>query len=203
MSNRLKMFQVNMMQLFLERGWSYRRIAREPGIHPETVGRYARQCAGSNSNPAISTTSFPRRPRFLTQGLRRSVPPQYLGHEVWARRDSHVVRFFDKNFHQIAMHAKVGSERFSTYRHHLATAKISGVEKGAAWLLKKAAMVRGLRTLVTGAWSPPWRPGHTHTPGLALPGELTPERRARARLQGRSQPRVFQEHPDQRRRSQQ
>jgi transposase len=70
-----------------------------------------------------------------------SVPPEYLGLEVWARWDSHFVRIFDKNFNQIAVHAKVEPGRFSTHRYHIATAKISGVEKGAAYLLKRAALV--------------------------------------------------------------
>lgn len=56
MANRLKMVQVNTIRTLISRGWSYRRIARELGIHRETVGRYARLCDDLESKPAIPTT---------------------------------------------------------------------------------------------------------------------------------------------------
>jgi transposase len=40
MANHLKMAQVQAIQVLRERGWSYRRIARELGIHRDTVKRY-------------------------------------------------------------------------------------------------------------------------------------------------------------------
>ena len=42
MANQLKMAMVEAIIALLERGWSYRRIARELGIHRETVARYDR-----------------------------------------------------------------------------------------------------------------------------------------------------------------
>lgn len=42
MANRLKMAKINAILTLRERGWSCRRIARELGIHRETVGRYVR-----------------------------------------------------------------------------------------------------------------------------------------------------------------
>ena len=55
MANRLKMVKVNAIQQLVELGWSYRRIARELGVHRETVARYAKGAQGSESKPAIST----------------------------------------------------------------------------------------------------------------------------------------------------
>jgi len=42
MANRLKMANISAILALRERGWSRRRIARELGVHRETVGRYVR-----------------------------------------------------------------------------------------------------------------------------------------------------------------
>ena len=52
MANRLKMAVVHAIVELLRRGWSHRRIARELGVHRETVARYAGR---QGSKPAIST----------------------------------------------------------------------------------------------------------------------------------------------------
>jgi transposase len=70
-----------------------------------------------------------------------SVPPEYLGREVWVRWDSHLVRIFNERFEQIAVHAKARPGKFSTNRSHLADKKISGVERGAQYLLSKAVRI--------------------------------------------------------------
>jgi transposase len=64
-----------------------------------------------------------------------SVPPEYLGWRVWVRWDGHLVRIFNERLEQIACHAQRAPGQFSTQRAHLAAEKISGVERGAAWLL--------------------------------------------------------------------
>jgi transposase len=64
-----------------------------------------------------------------------SVPPEYLARPVWARWDGRLVRIFNDRFEQIALHCQHEPGRFSTQRQHVAAAKISGVERGAAWLL--------------------------------------------------------------------
>lgn len=66
-----------------------------------------------------------------------TAPPEYLGREVWVRWDSRVVRIFDQRMRQIAIHAKVDQGRFGTDPRHIASETISGVERGAAWLLKR------------------------------------------------------------------
>ena len=64
-----------------------------------------------------------------------SVPPEHLGRRVWARWDGRLVRIFDERLEQIALHVKHEPGRFSTQSQHIAGPKISGVERGAAWLL--------------------------------------------------------------------
>jgi transposase len=64
-----------------------------------------------------------------------SAPPEYLGRRVWVRWDGHTVRLFNQRFEQIALHARHAPGRFSTQPGHIANEKISGVERGAAWIL--------------------------------------------------------------------
>jgi len=66
-----------------------------------------------------------------------SAPPEYLGRQVWARWDARVVRIFNHRFEQIALHVRQEPGRFSTQAEHIAPEKISGIERGAAYLLAK------------------------------------------------------------------
>lgn len=70
-----------------------------------------------------------------------SVPPEYLGHEVWTRWDSRLVRIFNAQFEQIAVHAKVQPGKFNTSRSHLADQKISAVERGAEYMLRQTVNI--------------------------------------------------------------
>jgi transposase len=70
-----------------------------------------------------------------------SVPPEYVTRRVWVRWDGRVVRIFDRRMSQIAMHVKHEPGRFSTDPLHIASEKISGIERGAAWLLDKASLI--------------------------------------------------------------
>jgi hypothetical protein len=70
-----------------------------------------------------------------------SAPPEYLGREVWVRWDARLVRIFNSRFEQIAIHVRHERGRFSTQAGHVAQEKISGVERGAAWLLSKASVI--------------------------------------------------------------
>jgi transposase len=67
-----------------------------------------------------------------------SAPPEYLGDTVWVRWDARVVRIFNRRWEQIAVHVRREPGRFSTQREHLASEKISAVERGAEWLLRQA-----------------------------------------------------------------
>jgi len=55
MANYLKMANVSAILTLKEHGWSQRRIARELGIHPDTVGRYIR-LSGKDPEPATAPT---------------------------------------------------------------------------------------------------------------------------------------------------
>lgn len=66
-----------------------------------------------------------------------SVPPEYLGHELWARWDARLVRIFNHRWEQVAIHLRSEPGRFNTIGNHLAEEKISGLERGAGYLLSK------------------------------------------------------------------
>jgi transposase len=70
-----------------------------------------------------------------------SVPPEYVGRRVWVRWDSRLVRIFSQRMEQITIHAKQEPGRFSTQSKHIALEKISGVERGMTWWLKKASHI--------------------------------------------------------------
>jgi len=65
MANQLKMAMVQAIIGLLEQGWSYRRIARELGIHREAVARHDRLRKSSNSKPANATPGSMVPDRFL------------------------------------------------------------------------------------------------------------------------------------------
>jgi hypothetical protein len=66
-----------------------------------------------------------------------SVPPEYLARRVWVRWDARMVRVFNDRMEQVAAHARHEPGRFSTQPVHLASEKVSGVERGAAWHLAR------------------------------------------------------------------
>ena len=70
-----------------------------------------------------------------------SAPPEYLGCDVWVRWNSQVVRILNHRFEQIALHCRKEPGKFSTLGEHLASEKISGVERGAAFLLGKVRLL--------------------------------------------------------------
>jgi transposase len=70
-----------------------------------------------------------------------SVPPEYLGHKVWARWDQRLVRVFNQRFELLATHVKHLPGSFSTLDVHLDSAKISQVERGARSLVNRAAQL--------------------------------------------------------------
>ena len=67
-----------------------------------------------------------------------SAPPEFVGRMVWARWDGQVVRLFDQKLRQIAIHVRREPGRFATDAKHVAAQKRGGIERGAAWWLRKA-----------------------------------------------------------------
>jgi transposase len=70
-----------------------------------------------------------------------SVPPEYLGREVWVRWDSHLIRIYSDSMKPICTHARATEGRFSTLDQHIASEKISVVERGTEWLLRKVSLI--------------------------------------------------------------
>jgi len=70
-----------------------------------------------------------------------SVPPEYVGTRVWARWDSRVVRILNRRLEEIAVHVRREPGRFSTDPFHIPSEKVSIIERGAEYLLKRATLV--------------------------------------------------------------
>jgi hypothetical protein len=70
-----------------------------------------------------------------------SVPPEYVGRSVWARWDSRTVRIFNHRFEQIEFHARQEPGRFSTRDRNIPKQKRSGIERGAAYLLRQISRI--------------------------------------------------------------
>jgi transposase len=70
-----------------------------------------------------------------------SVPPEYLGHELWVRWDARLVRVFNHRWEQVAIHVRSEPGRFNTNGDHVPAEKISGLERGAGYLLGKVSGV--------------------------------------------------------------
>jgi transposase len=70
-----------------------------------------------------------------------SVPPEYLARRVWVRWDGRLVRIFNDRLELIATHVQQEPGRFSTQSRHIVSEKISGVERGAAWLLSQTQRI--------------------------------------------------------------
>jgi transposase len=70
-----------------------------------------------------------------------SVPPEYLGREVWVRWDSRLVRIYNHRFEQITVHGRARAGRFHTKRSHISSKKISAVERGVDYLMGKAVQI--------------------------------------------------------------
>jgi transposase len=87
-----------------------------------------------------------------------SVPPEYLARRVWVRWDGRLVRVFNERWQPIAVHVRHEPGRFSTQAEHIVAEKVSGVERGAAWLL---GQVRRL-----GPHSTRWAEGVIATRGI-------------------------------------
>lgn len=70
-----------------------------------------------------------------------SIPPEYLRHRLWVRWDSRLVRIYDSQMKLVCSHATKPPGVFSTHREHIASQKISGIERGTDWLLEKTRRI--------------------------------------------------------------
>jgi transposase len=70
-----------------------------------------------------------------------SVPPEYLGREVWVRGESRVVRILNHRQEVIAGHARVEPGRFATSDAHIHAHKRSGIERGVEYWLGRSRLI--------------------------------------------------------------
>ena len=70
-----------------------------------------------------------------------SVPPEYLGSEVWVRWNSQTVRILDHRMESIAVHCSQPAGRFSTLSAHIHNDKIHSIERGIEYLLRKVRFI--------------------------------------------------------------
>lgn len=78
-----------------------------------------------------------------------SVPPEYVGVNVWVRADLRLVRIFNPRMEPIAVHTRHEPGRFATDPAHIHSHKRRIVERGTAWMLQRAALVG----TATGTWA--------------------------------------------------
>jgi hypothetical protein len=73
-----------------------------------------------------------------------SAPPEYVGQTVWARWDSRLVRIFNHRWEEVRVHVKGEFKgRFTTHSSDVDPKKISGIERGTEWLLRRASQIGG------------------------------------------------------------
>lgn len=70
-----------------------------------------------------------------------SAPPEYVGRRVWARWDARLIRVFNDQWKQIAIHSKCEPGRFRTDSAHIPKKKVSSVERGTDALLRQIATI--------------------------------------------------------------
>lgn len=70
-----------------------------------------------------------------------SVPPEYLGREVWVRAEARLLRVFNQRMEPIAAHARVDAGRFATAQAHIHAHKRSGIERGADYWLGRCRAI--------------------------------------------------------------
>ena len=70
-----------------------------------------------------------------------SAPPEYIGRRIWVRWDTRMVRVFDSQWKQIAIHSRCEPGRFRTDSSHIPAEKVSAVERGTDALLRQIAAI--------------------------------------------------------------
>jgi transposase len=70
-----------------------------------------------------------------------SVPPEYVGREVWVRQEARLLRVLNFRREQIALHALAEPGRFTTDARHIHSRKRSAIERGADRLLAQCRLI--------------------------------------------------------------
>jgi hypothetical protein len=78
-----------------------------------------------------------------------SVPPEYLGREVWVRGDSRVVRIFNLRMEEVAVHVRGARGRAETKDEHIHPLKRRLIDRGVRYLLSRCGEIGP----ACGAWA--------------------------------------------------
>ncbi len=78
-----------------------------------------------------------------------SVPPEYVGRQVWVRWESRLVRVFNQRREVIAVHARAEPGKFTTDPNHLHSPYRRVVQQSLDYLLDRARLI-GVHT---GSWA--------------------------------------------------
>jgi transposase len=78
-----------------------------------------------------------------------SVPPEYVGRQVWARWESRLLRVFNQRREVIAVHALAEPGKFTTDPNHLHSPHRQVIQQGLEQLLDRARLI-GVQT---GSWA--------------------------------------------------
>lgn len=70
-----------------------------------------------------------------------SVPPEYVGRQLWVRAESRLIRIFSPKMEQIAVHARAEAGRFTTDPKHIHPHKRAMIERGAEYLLGRCRLL--------------------------------------------------------------
>jgi hypothetical protein len=70
-----------------------------------------------------------------------SAPPEFVGRRIWVRWDVRLVRLFDDQWKQRAVHTRVEPGRFCTDPNHIPKTRVSAVERGVDKLLQQTALI--------------------------------------------------------------
>lgn len=106
--------------------------------------------------PAMVFPAFEEAPRTVHRDgyveFRRayySVPPEYVGRQVWVRHETRLVRIYNTRREQIALHASADPGKFTTDPAHIHSRKRHLIERGADHLLDQCRLLGPL----TGTWA--------------------------------------------------
>jgi transposase len=78
-----------------------------------------------------------------------SVPPEYVGRQLWVRSESRLLRIYSPKMEQIAVHARADPGRFATDPEHIHPHKRALIERGAEYLLGRCRLLGPC----SGAWA--------------------------------------------------
>lgn len=70
-----------------------------------------------------------------------SVPPEYVGHQLWVRADSRLVRVFNPKMEQLAVHARAQAGKFTTDPDHIHPHKRALIERGSEYILDRCRLL--------------------------------------------------------------